>query len=63
MSECRNRARSLGVLKAPMSGPHDGCGNVGCMLCAFSLATTLSPEGMGKDGVSVVVMSSGGSVS
>ena len=39
-----------------MPGPYDGRGNVGCMLYAFSLTTTLSPEWMGKDGVSVVVM-------
>ena len=37
-----------------MPGPYDGRGNVGCMLCAFSLTTTLSPEWMGKDGVSAV---------
>ena len=31
-----------------MPGPHDGRGNVGCVLCALSLTTTLSPRGDGK---------------
>ena len=38
-----------GVLKVPMPGPLDGRGNVGCMLCAFSLlhntgSKTFSPQ-------------------